>query len=630
MFLGESNILHLHKYHLEWRNPMKNKKLKIFTIIAITLAISWGITTQRVDAAKTIVVPDQFATITQAIEQAGAGDTIQIKTGTYNENLNVNKPLTLQGEERQKTIIIGEGNLDRGAQPVIQVISNNVKITGFTIESQNYSTSNLYASGISVQGDHCTIINNIIKNTYIGIFCSIQSSTLIKDNLITDNLKDGMRFYGGSLNQIENNTITENTGSGIAMNGYQNTILNNNITKNLRAVGYGGSYSLIYGNNLSSNSESGLFLAGSNNMISGNKLSSNKFGVFVTSQLEAPHENTFYQNNFLSNTFNAFDNSSSFAEQWNNNNAQGNYWSDYKTKYPNASESIQPGIGNTAYVIAPNNTDDYPLLNPSEKANQNQPTLPKIPEAPPNSLVSWWPFETIESNGMIPDETGRNPVALGSETATESFVPQQVEGKVGKALSFNGAFYAFVPASKSLETPNEVTIEAWVNVQSLKENVAYNNIFVEVVRSSTALPTRTLGVAINGETPENSSSPVLGAVRAYVLTSTGFNEIATINPIAQNTWVHIVFTRSLVDGMHISIDGKEQAVQIVSGIQNPKGAILRENEIYIGHDSITEIDELKISNYVQEASPLWMQWWVWAIAAIIAAAALLTLYRLKK
>jgi nitrous oxidase accessory protein len=630
MFLGESNILHLHKYHLEWRNPMKNKKLKIFTIIAITLAISWGITTQRVDAAKTIVVPDQFATITQAIEQAGAGDTIQIKTGTYNENLNVNKPLTLQGEERQKTIIIGEGNLDRGAQPVIQIISNNVKITGFTIESQNYSTTNLYASGISVQGDHCTIINNIIKNTYIGIFCSIQSSTLIKDNLITDNLKDGMRFYGGSLNQIENNTITENTGSGIAMNGYQNTILNNNITKNLRAVGYGGSYSLIYGNNLSLNSESGLFLAGSNNMISGNKLSSNKFGVFVTSQLEAPHENTFYQNNFLSNTFNAFDNSSSFAEQWNNNNAQGNYWSDYKTKYPNASESIQPGIGNTAYVIAPNNTDDYPLLNPSEKANQNQPTLPKIPEAPPNSLVSWWPFETIESNGMIPDETGRNPVALGSETATESFVPQQVEGKVGKALSFNGAFYAFVPASKSLETPNEVTIEAWVNVQSLKENVAYNNIFVEVVRSSTALPTRTLGVAINGETPENSSSPVLGAVRAYVLTSTGFNEIATINPIAQNTWVHIVFTRSLVDGMHISIDGKEQAVQIVSGIQNPKGAILRENEIYIGHDSITEIDELKISNYVQEASPLWMQWWVWAIAAIIAAAALLTLYRLKK
>jgi nitrous oxidase accessory protein len=609
---------------------LKNKKLKIFTIIAITLAISWSITTQHANAVKTIVVPDQFATITQAIAQAAAGDTIQVKTGTYQENLNINKPLTLQGQEPQTTIIIGEGNLDRGAQPVIQVTTNNVKISGFTIESQNYSTSNLYASGISIQGDQCTILNNIIKNTYIGIFCSIQSSTLIKDNLITANLKDGMRFYGGSLNQIDNNTITENAGSGIAMNGYQNTILNNDITANLRAVGYGGSYSLIHGNNLSSNTESGLFLAGSNNIISANQFASNKFGVFVTSQLEAPHENSFYQNNFLSNTYNAFDNSSSFAEQWNNNNAQGNYWSDYKTKYPNASESTQPGIGNTAYVIAPNNTDNYPLLNPSEKANQNQPALTKIPEAAPNSLVSWWPFETIESNGMTPDATGRNPAALGSETATESFVPQQVEGKVGKALSFNGAFYAFVPASKSLETPDEVTIEAWVNVQSLKENVAYNNIFVEVVRSSAALPTRTLGVAINGESPENSSSPILGAIRAYVLTSNGFNEIATKNPIAQNTWVHVMFTRSLVDGMHIYIDGKEQTVQIVSGTQNPKGAILRENEIYIGHDSITEIDELKISNYVQEANPLWMQWWVWAIAAIIAAAALLALYRLKK
>ena len=47
---------------------MKNKNLKIFTIIAITIGISWGMTTQHVDAAKTIVVPDQFATITQTIE----------------------------------------------------------------------------------------------------------------------------------------------------------------------------------------------------------------------------------------------------------------------------------------------------------------------------------------------------------------------------------------------------------------------------------------------------------------------------------------------------------------------------------------------------------------------------------
>lgn len=610
--------------------PLKKRTINTLTIIAITLAIFWGINVQHVDAAKTLVVPDQFATINQAIANAVAGDTIQVKSGTYYENLQVDKPLTLQGQERQNTVIIGDGGLDRGALPVIELNSDNIKISGFTIKSQNYSTPNFYATGISVQRDQCTIQNNIIENTYIGIFCPIQSSTLIKDNHIIGNLKDGIRFYGGSLNQVANNTITGNEGSGIAMNGFQNIISNNNITANLRAVGYGGSYSVIYGNILSSNTESGLFLAGSNNTISANEFTSNKFGVFVTSQLEAPHGNTFYQNNFLSNIYNAFDNSSSFAEQWNNDKALGNYWSDYKTKYPNASESSQPGIGDTAYVIAPNNTDYYPLIDPSETGNQNQPTLPPVPEAPPNSLVSWWPFETIESNGMTPDATGRNPAALGSETASESFVPQQVEGKVGKALSFDGGFYVFVPPSKSLETREELTIEAWVNVQSLKENVAYNNIIVECVRSSAPLPTRTLGIAINGQTPQNSDEPILGSIRAYILTSNGLNEIATTNPIAQNTWVHIVFTRSLIDGMHIYVDGKEQPVQIVSGTQNPQGATLRQNEIYIGHDSITQIDELKISNYVKESNPIWMQWWIWAIVAVIGAASLLALYRFKK
>jgi len=610
--------------------PLKNRTINTLTILAIALVLFWVINVQNVDAAKTIVVPDQFSTISMAIANAAAGDTIQVKSGLYYENLHIDKPLTLQGQERKTTIIIGEGGLDRGAHPVIDLNSNNIKISGFTIESQNYSTPNFYATGISVQGDQCTIINNIIQNTYIGIFCPIQSSTVIKDNRIDDNLKDGMRFYGGSHNQVENNTITGNTGSGIAMNGYQNLISNNNIGANLRAIGYGGSYSVIYGNQLSSNSESGLFLAGSNNIISGNQFSSNKFGVFVTSQLEAPHENTFYLNNFLSNFYNAFDNSSSFAEQWNNDKALGNYWSDYKTMYPNASESSQSGLGNTAYVIAQNNTDYSPLLTPIEKANQNQPTLPPVPDASPNSIVSWWSFETIESNGMTLDATGRNPAALGSETASESFVPQQVEGKVGKALSFDGAFYVFVPPSKSLETPDEVTIEAWVNVQSLKENVAYNNIIVECVRSSAALPTRTLGLAVNGETPQNSSSPIVGAIRAYVLTSSGFNEIATTNPIAENTWVHVAFTRSLIDGMHIYIDGKDQPVQIVSGTQNPQGATLKQNEIYIGHDSITQIDELKISNFVEKTNPLWMQWWIWAIVAVIGAASLLALYRFKK
>jgi hypothetical protein len=40
----------------------------------------------------------------------------------------------------------------------------------------------------------------------------------------------------------------------------------------------------------------------------------------------------------------------------------GNYWSDYLTKYPNASQIDHTGIGNAPYVINSNNTDRYPLM----------------------------------------------------------------------------------------------------------------------------------------------------------------------------------------------------------------------------------------------------------------------------
>lgn len=67
-----------------------------------------------------------------------------------------------------------------------------------------------------------------------------------------------------------------------------------------------------------------------------------------------------------------------------------------------------------------------------------------------------------------------------------------------------------------METLKDLTIDTWVNVQSFKANVAYNNIIVEVVRTTDANPTRTLGLAINGAEPQNISSSVVGALRAHM------------------------------------------------------------------------------------------------------------------
>lgn len=221
---------------------------------------------------------------------------------------------------------------------------------------------------------------------------------------------------------------------------------------------------------------------------------------------------------------------------------------------------------------------------------------------------------------MCPDQTGNNnPAVLGSVTQNYNFTPALVPGKFGDALRFDGSTYAAVNPSPTLETPNEVTIDVWVNVPTIK-NVSYNNILIEAVRTTAALPIRTLGVAVNGETPSNASSPPVGALRAYVATSSGLNEIDTKQALPYNTWVHVVFVRSTTTGMNIYIDGKEQAVTVAAGTVNPTGSILKPTDIYIGHDSMTEIDQLQISNTAEQmVQPLWMQWWLWTAIAIIFA-----------
>jgi len=68
---------------------------------------------------------------------------------------------------------------------------------------------------------------------------------------------------------------------------------------------------------------------------------------------------------------------------WDNGTV-GNYWSDYLTRYPNASEIDSTGIGNTPYVIDKNNIDHYPLLR----------AIP-IPLASPSASIAPTPTATI-------------------------------------------------------------------------------------------------------------------------------------------------------------------------------------------------------------------------------------------
>ena len=216
--------------------------------------------------------------------------------------------------------------------------------------------------------------------------------------------------------------------------------------------------------------------------------------------------------------------------------------------------------------------------------------------------------------------------------ANVSYTPQLVEGKFGKALYFNGIAYAYVPASPSLTIPGDITIDAWVKVNQFK-NVTYNNIVIEAVSTTAKYPTRILGLAINGVAPSNSTSPALGALRGYVTTDTGgFNEIDTTQPLSLNEWYHVVFTRSTQTGMHIYVNGVEQNVTVFAGTQNPAGSIEPATGLYLGHDSISTLENVQILNVAAEptSTPIWQQWWFWTPVAAAFAILAGTVYYVSK
>jgi parallel beta-helix repeat protein len=247
-----------------------------------------------------IHVPTHYLTIQEAINNADPGDTIFVHQGVYYENIVANKSVSLVGEDKDLTIIDGNGT-----SSVIFIQANNVCVKNFTLRK---SGALLYDSGIRIERSSGNVIsNNIISSNYEGISLIIASSNnVISGNIISNNY-DGISLFPSSNNVISGNIISNNYG-GITL------------------------------------------IASSNNVISGNTIALNDYcGISILSSIN----NIIYRNNF-NNTVQVQSDSS--INVWNYG-FEGNYWSDYIGQDMNGD-----GIGENPYIIDANNQDDHPLL----------------------------------------------------------------------------------------------------------------------------------------------------------------------------------------------------------------------------------------------------------------------------
>ena len=227
--------------------------------------------------------------------------------------------------------------------------------------------------------------------------------------------------------------------------------------------------------------------------------------------------------------------------------------------------------------------------------------------------VGYWHLDELNPNDYMvttPDAAGYNHGTVGGEPA-----PTLVEGKFDKALDFNqGSFVyvpirflvgfpptpepTYIPISPNLDVQKELKIDAWINVKAFT-NASYNNIVVKVTRTGPEIEdvTRVFGLAVKQSREQNEKGVLSGCV---FTDSSGFNEILTTEPVVSlNQWINVAFTRTST-GMHLYVNGEEQTVKTIEGLQNPMGSIINGTEVYIGHDSEVIIDEVKISDLAPE------------------------------
>jgi nitrous oxidase accessory protein len=340
-------------------------RLIIISILVFFCCNAWG---------KTIKVGKEQAihTLQQAFKMADNGDTILVDAGHYHEgNLLIQKSIFLIG--LNYPVLDGDHKYE-----VISVKADGVLVNGFKIIRSGVSSIEDIA-GIKIYNRHDVIIrNNILEDTFFGIYTQYGTKCIISNNKLTASATEeqqsgnGIHCWKSDSMQITGNTVRGHR-DGIYFEFVTHSVIWRNISENNLRYGLhfmfsntDAYYSNVFTNNgagvavmfskevtMENNyfeqnwgdGSYGLLLKEiSNSFIANNRFVKNTTGIFMEGvsrvQLEknvfkyngwamkiqaSCMEVTVYKNNFLSNSFDVGTNGSLVLNTFNNN-----YWDKYE------------------------------------------------------------------------------------------------------------------------------------------------------------------------------------------------------------------------------------------------------------------------------------------------------------
>jgi len=174
----------------------------------------------------------QFETIGVAINAAVPGDIIRVQAGIYNENLLVNRSVTIEGDGSPTVKGVGKGS-------VIDIVSDNTIIRGLKIET---SGGDLVAedAGIHIRSNGNTIEDTELSDVLFGIYLYHSSNNNIRRNRIhgrpeleSGSRGGGIHLWNSTRNVLEDNTISE-TRDGMYIQNSSDNIFRRNRVFDLR------------------------------------------------------------------------------------------------------------------------------------------------------------------------------------------------------------------------------------------------------------------------------------------------------------------------------------------------------------------------------------------------------------